>query len=392
METEKTNQLYRKYLANTLTLAERKQWEDLLANVASEEAIQLCMDADYEGLSEQELLNLPDKNKQEILGNIFAHPRLFKRPLWIKYTVATAAAIAVVLGIWFYSTYDTNNRLTDSSQYLNAALDLPPGKNTATLTLANGNTILLSDEKTGVILDANKLTYNDGTLVDPTLGTNTKLQSPKELTVSTPRSGTYQVILPDSSKVWLNAASSIHFPSSFKKSKKRVIILEGEAYFEIIKDKNKPFIVKSTDQEITVLGTHFNVNAYPDEKVVRTSLLEGSVKISTSIDPDAVTILKPSEQAINSGGIVNVKQVDVNEVISWKNGDFIFNDEPLESIMRKIARWYDVEVIYDANVRKNITLGGYVSRSRNISAILERMERTGKVKFKIEGRKIQVLN
>jgi len=253
--------------------------------------------------------------------------------------------------------------------------DIAPGKNTATLTLASGKVINLDTNRTSVIVSDSVKTVT-------------------ALTAATPRGGTYQFTLPDGSKVWLNADSKLEFPSRFNGSE-RNISLSGEAYFEIAKDKAHPFIVRTKNQEVTVLGTHFNISSYADEALTTTTLAEGSVKVSAfdSATGRQVAVLKPNQQAIqNPTGGMQVRQVDVSEALAWKNGEFVFDDEPLESIMRKVARWYDVDVVYEANAPKDVTLGGYVSRTRNISVVLEQMERTGKVKFKIAGRTVHVQN
>jgi ferric-dicitrate binding protein FerR (iron transport regulator) len=242
------------------------------------------------------------------------------------------------------------------------------------------------------------------------------------LTAATPRGGTYQITLPDGTKVWLNAASSLKFPASFGSLKTRSVELTGEGYFEVAKDKAHPFIVATAKQEVQVLGTHFNINAYNDEGSTKTTLLEGSVSVSslplysssrgkrsderplghaTSRDlsyrrddgggRDDV-VLKPNQESVlTNNAQIRVTDVTAEDAVAWKNGDFVFRGEALESVMRKVARWYDVEVVYADDVPRDVVIGGYVSRSRNISVVLERMAKTGRIKFKIEGKKITVM-
>ncbi|MDR6784323.1 transmembrane sensor [Pedobacter africanus] len=333
-----------------------------------------------EQLTDQEYLHIQDE-MWSVIGQQTA-PK--KSRLWTKLSVAIAAAVAaIVLGIWFYNApHPEGSEATRA--LLNYANDIAPGKNTATLTLANGKTITLSDAKNGVAVDGSKLVYNDGTAVT---AASPKIDSTIMLTAATPRGGTYQIILPDGSKVWLNAASSLKFPSIFNKGTSRKVRLTGEAYFEIAKDKTRPFIVATDKQEVEVLGTHFNVNSYADEPIAKTTLLEGSVKISAF---NAAEILKPGEQASLKGNRINVENVDTEAAIAWKNGNFVFDDEDLESIMRKIARWYDMEVYYQDKPQKPSSLG-ILSRSKNLSALLKILESSGEVHFKVEGRRIIVM-
>ncbi len=327
---------------------------------------------------------------------------------------AIAASIVLVCGagFYFYQSHYNRSLVHDyADEYgLNnlKANDIAPGKNTATLTLANGKTINLSALKTGIVIQNTGLTYADGSVVKPGNGVvpnDTQLrQSPRAgelLNLSTPRGGQYQVVLPDKSTVWLNAESSIKFPATFAGLDNRVVQLTGEAYFEVSKDKQHPFMVKTAKQDVTVLGTHFNINSYANEPEVKTTLLEGAVRVRLASfaalqkerapQPAEQVILKPGEQATLSGKTLKVGPADIQADLAWKKGDFVFNDEPLENIMRQVARWYNVDVTYATGAPKNLLIGGVVSRSRPISAILERIQGTGKINFKIEGRQITVL-
>jgi len=207
-------------------------------------------------------------------------------------------------------------------------------------------------------------------------------------TISTPVGGQYTVVLPDGSKVWLNAASSLKFPTAFTGTERRVE-LTGEGYFEVAKNKHMPFKVNFNREEVEVLGTHFNISAYPDEAVTRTTLLEGSVRISKN---NIKKILVPGQQAISSmqtGGF-NIAEVNTDEAIAWKNGLFLFHNENIRSIMKKIARWYNVDVNYQGSFT-NQEYGGRISQSKNLSEILKNLELTGTIHFKIEGRRVTVM-
>ena len=358
-------------------------------------------------------------------------------PLWMA---SAAAVAAIVFGVWFFnSERGVLKQVQDDVAYKN---DIKPGKNTATLTLANGKTIALSDAKTGVVIDASRITYSDNTVIstehsderslnntngkDPSVvGMTGKVQMTGKMqmtgkvqmtSVSTPRGGTYQVILPDGTKVWLNAASSIKFPSSFAGLKQRKVVLTGEAYFEVSKNKIQPFVVSSKNQDVTVLGTHFNINSYEDEGSVKTTLLEGSVSVSSSRQSVATrdlssggkdlsvlrddgeertggtVLLKPNQQStLTQQGGIKVADVDPSDAVSWKNGEFVFSSEDIPTIMRKIARWYDVAVEYKGDVSKK-RFTGTVSRYANVSEVLQTLELTKGISFKIDGRKIIVSN
>jgi len=191
--------------------------------------------------------------------------------------------------------------------------------------------------------------------------------------------------VPDNSKVWLNAASSLKYPSNFAALKERKVELTGEAYFEIAKDKVHPFIVQSGTQAVKVLGTHFNINSYADEPAIRTTLVEGSVSINDK------TILKPDQQAIASSDGVKVISVNASVYINWKDGIFIFKNENLKSVMRKIARWYDVQVEYRGVEDKSKTYSGSVSKYTDISNVLKVLQDSEGINFTIEGKKLTVL-
>ena len=292
----------------------------------------------------------------------------------IIWPLAMAASIALATGVLFYFGKPNTHQIASHH-----TRDIPPGGNHAKLTLANGKTIRLSDTKKAIVINANKFTYNDGSIVTESNST------PGIQTVSTPRGGQYQVILPDGSKVWLNAATTLRFPQSFAGLADRQVELSGEAYFEVAKDKMHPFIVKTQLQRLQVIGTHFNISAYADENMIRSTLLEGSIRINNA------TLLKPGEQADNTGSAIRVTPVDTDYAVAWKNGEFMFRKESLESILRKVARWYDVEVIYEDPEEAEKEFGGEISRFTDVSEVLNMLQLTGQVHFRIEGRRIMVL-
>lgn len=305
--------------------------------------------------------------------------------IWVRIAGIAATIAFVALGVYFFNRNTAN---VTKEEYA-IARDVVPGRTGATLTLANGKKIRLSDAVNGELAKEAGVIINksaDGQLVYELAGSGTAAS--KINTLSTAKGETYQVRLPDGSLVYLNAASSLTYSASLMENGKRIVELAGEAYFEIAKDKKHPFIVKTNHQEVEVLGTHFNINCYSNEPETKTTLVEGSVKVSNG---KSSNLLKPNQQSISNDHGIQVKNVNAEDEISWKDGMFLFQDETLASIMRRISRWYDVDVVFAADVDKNQLFGGGVSRYSNVSVVLEMLESTKSIHFKIEGRRIFVM-
>lgn len=266
-----------------------------------------------------------------------------------------------------------------------------PGGNKAYLTMADGTVISLNDAKNGNLsAQAGTEIYKlkDGVVAYNSTGHGASSSEIAWNTIHIPRGGQYQVILADGTKVWLNSASSLRFPAAFTGAE-RTVELSGEGYFEVADNAAKPFKVNVSGMEVQVLGTHFNVMAYNDEPVIKTTLLEGSVKLHKA---DSEALLKPGEQGVlhtAQQAAFAVRRVEVEDAIAWKNGLFVFNNEEIETIMKRIARWYDVEVVFPA-AYKTRKFGGTISRFENVTEVLKTLELTGTVHFKTEGRKIVV--
>jgi len=273
--------------------------------------------------------------------------------------------------------------------------DIAPGGNKAILTLADGSKIALTDAGNGKIASQNgiqitksakgQLIYTIKASGDPNAASGTAQQAAFN-TIETPKGGQFQVILPDGSKVWLNAFSSLKFPVNFSALKERRVELKGEAYFEVVHNQALPFRVITDKQEVEDLGTRFNVNAYADEASTKTSLLQGKVRITAG---EKNVLLAPGQQATVSNNI-KVSEINPEEVIAWKNGYFNFDDEKLENIMRSVARWYNVDVVFEDESLKNETFGAITTRFSNISTLLKIMEQTGDARFRIEGSTIKI--
>lgn len=263
-----------------------------------------------------------------------------------------------------------------------------PGGNKALLTLANGDKIILDNAKNGVVATQAGINIRktaEGRIIYDAAKPDERASALSYNMITTPRGGQYQITLPDGSKVWLNAASSLKFPASFS-GKERVVEVTGEAYFEVEKvtsasGERVPFKVISANQMVEVLGTHFNINAYADEVTINTTLLEGSVKIWQRATQQA-KYLKPGQQA-RVGKDIQVTNVDVRGAVAWKNGYFNFSQENIESIMRKISRWYNVDITYRGNITRENFIGS-ISKFEQVSQVLDMLQLTGSVHFKIE--------
>ncbi|TCD01661.1 FecR family protein [Pedobacter psychroterrae] len=319
------------------------------------------------------------KDQQQVV----AAPKVVR--LWPRIAIAAAVVLMVLGAVWFIN----RNMTSGAKREIEYASDAAPGKEGATLTLANGEKIKLSTAINGELAKEAGVSVSktaDGQLVYVMDGT---AESNNMNTLSTSNGETYRVKLPDGSNVWLNAASSITYRSSLNDNGTRRVKLVGEAYFEIAKDAQHPFVVESAGQEVEVLGTHFNINSYLDEPAISTTLYEGSVSITVA-KAGSKQVLKPGEQALNTNGGLNVQEVNVDNVIDWQAGDFNLEGVAFTVLMRKIARWYDVEVVYEQSVLKDIKIGGWISRDKKLSQVLNFIESSGAVHFKIEDKKVIV--
>lgn len=335
--------------------------------------------------------NAITKSKDEVWTSLTEKTaERFEKPDSRRTYVFKAATWAAVVFLVVSAVYLAGNRQkTTSLTNSTAKNDIVPGGDKAFLTLANGRKISLTDAANGEIAKEAGLSITktaDGQLVY-TVKEDTETSTSLWNTIETPKGGKYQINLPDGTRVWLNAASSLRYPAKFA-GDKRAVTLTGEGYFEVAKNREMPFIVKTAGQEVQVLGTHFNINSYTDEGSVKTTLAEGSVRVIPAAEAEKVT-LKPGEQSELDKKGIQVKKADLEAVLAWKQGDFIFDGEDLKSIMRKVARWYDVEVIYKGAF-DNLKFGGSISRSKNISSVLGIMEETGSVHFDIEGKRVTV--
>lgn len=302
-----------------------------------------------------------------------------------------AAAIVVMLisaGVYYSFQHAAKSPLTAQNK-IAVKHDVDPGKNRAILTLDNGDKVVLDSARIGTLAKKGNINIKktkDGQLI---YTVESDSNSPANdvvsyNTITTPRGGQYQVILPDGSKVWLNAASSLKFPTAFT-GNQRHVELTGEAYFEVSKNPSKPFTVNVNALNVKVLGTHFNINAYSDEDAIRTTLLEGSVQLTNG---PAISLLKPDQQGIIKGNNIQVVDVDAERSVAWKNGIFEFNRSGIQDIMKQLSRWYDIEVVYTGKMPDDEFVGK-IERNAKLSQVLHILE-LSHVHFKIEDKKIIV--
>lgn len=381
---ERIHYLLQQFTAKTLSEAEREELLILAENstsLLSDEIVKMII------AEEEHAVNVVAEKWNPVLNKILAvdkPSRSPKRILMKRLKWAAAAVVFIVFSITAYLSLQKKKEHVFVS-------DVAPGKNKAILTLADGKKISLSDAMNGDVAKEAGFSITktaDGQLVYNMAGSE-NVNDASLNTISTPNGGEWQIQLPDGSTVWLNAASSIQYSLNIGTAKQRLVKLDGEAYFEVAKNVAHPFIVETDKQSVEVLGTHFNINSYKDERVTKTTLLEGSVRVSHNTTNES-EVLKPGEQSLVSVSGMDVKEVNVDEAIAWKNGYFMFDNERQESILRKVARWYNVEIEYADADAKNVMYYGTVSRFEKISKVLTKLEQTGEVRFDIKGNKVIV--
>jgi len=312
-------------------------------------------------------------------------------------SIAALILLFISTGLYFYS----NREISEPEQFteIDVRNDILPGYNKAILTLADGSKISLDDAANGLLASQGNIaitkTENGQIVYEKNNVDKSKFISHRSAinTIQTPKGGKYQIRLPDGSKVWLNSASTLIYPTTFAGNERKVQ-LKGEAYFEIAPNKNVPFRVESDNQIVEVLGTHFNINSYDDEDYVKTTLLEGSVKVILSSNPNEISktkLLKPGEQSLtkSSQSGIRIENADTEKAVAWKNGYFKFRNTPIKEIMREIERWYDVELVYEGKIPSD-EFTGFISNDVKISAVLKIMEESGGVKFSVKGKKLKV--
>ena len=409
-KNEKLHFLFNLYITEKIDAEQERELMNLIAGSESDDEIKSIIKDCFDNLPEKFRMN--EQSADLIFENICRKRSVVS--LWTRKSrgekifravTASAAVVLIALSVFIFREPDkveVINQIVEIEKPVEKPLyknDVRPGGNKAILTLADGRKIVLDNASEGKLgeqgsaiitkLDSGSVAYNIAALDNP--------ESGKVMfnTITTPRGGKFTVTLPDGTTVWLNASTTLKFPTNFS-GKERRVDLTGEAYFEVAQNIEKPFIVIAASSRIKVCGTHFNVMAYPEDNESRTTLLEGIVEVSSSKlakagAENSVVTLAPGQQAsMSTGSEIIVKEADTEEVIAWKNGLFIFKNEGIESIMQKISRWYGVEIVYDADFTPT-TFTGKISRSENISGVLRMLELTEVVSFKITGKTISVM-
>lgn len=340
-----------------------------------------------DNLTEDERLSDMQEIHSHLISEINRKPKPAHK-LWPFIIAAASVLIFLSIGGYFLLKKQGDQQLVKIRTH-----DIPPGNYKAILTLTNGKQIVLSNFQNGKFLQQGKVSISksqDGHIIYQAPENSEATNKLVYNTITTPPGGEYRVTLADGTNVWLNSASSITYPTIFN-NKDRTVQITGEAYFEVAHNAAKPFRVKSNGQTVEVLGTHFNINSYADERVIKTTLLEGSVKLTTS---DHVVVLLPGKQSQvsftgNSKGIFKgIQNVDTDECIAWKNGFFQFDKADIKTVMRQIARWYDVDISYEGKINNRV-FSGSIYKNLSASKALQLLSFTD-VHFTIDGRKIIV--
>ncbi|WP_025146547.1 FecR family protein [Pedobacter jeongneungensis] len=345
------------------------------------------LDRWYQDKSPKGIFPDPEELLQDEIRSLRKLDAYLSRPkrvlLWPR---LVAAAVLLLL---LLATYLISNRVKPANENQFLAHDVQPAKDAATLTLADGKKLVLKG-------GAPKLLAKQGqTRVSTTAAGELIYQQAADQstrgqdfnTLATPRGGQFQLVLSDGTHVWLNAASSLRYPAAFS-AQNRTVELTGEAYFEVAHDSARPFRIISKGQRVDVLGTHFNIQAYQDESFIKTTLVQGSVRVTRLLDGQAEQI-SPGQALLFEGSRFAVSNADLREALSWKEGYFRFKDEKLESVMKQISRWYnvDIELLGDVGT---IALTGKISRNKNISQVLKMLEQTGLAHFELTERRVLV--
>ncbi|WP_316748682.1 FecR domain-containing protein [Pedobacter gandavensis] len=388
-------QLFKGYISGSLTPEEQQAFYRMADQEVFQEELSKLVDEEMNAGRNQTYILEPSE-KQEILHYIFQtaentgnaparpeYPLSAGYPVWKKIAIAASLFFTLGTGIYFYSRHSVDQ------QQLVYLKHMKPGENSATLTLGDGSRIRLNDAGQGQLAEQAGVTIIKSENGALTYKTSPKAGKRMMNTLSTSRGEQFKVILPDGTNVWLNAASSIRYPTTFADAKSRKVSLKGEAYFEVTKDKSHPFVVETNLQEVEVLGTHFNISSYPEEALVKTTLLEGLVKVTPSTTKRA-ELLKPGYQAQVGANGVNIKAVNTETAVDWINGKFIFENETLASILTKISRWYNISIEYQNESLKQVTFTGTLSRYDQVDKVLSKLEHTEEVKFKVSEGKITV--
>lgn len=404
MNQNRLEELLRLFVDGEISREEYGQLFDYIGSNPDDEELNIAIDSVFRNAKTFSSLKIEDR--EQIFQNIIRNKHFvidsydqaeinpkYSYRFWYQPGIAASIIILFTIGFYFFSNRTTVQKVAIKIVEPKVEV-IAPGDDRAILTLSDGSKIILEDAKNGILANQAGVSIqktSDGKLLYSfSNSANTVTPQSEESVlynkIETPVGGKYQINLPDGSKVWLNSSSSLRFSALFN-GNTREVELSGEAYFDVSENKSKPFKVITKDQIVEVLGTQFNINSYSDEGSIKTTLIEGSVKI---IYKDKVVLLSPGQQFQPKETLAKVVEADTEEVVAWKDGYFVFKNEDIRSIMRKLSRWYNVEVSYSGNIPE-VGFGGNISRSKDISEVLDVLQLTNAVHFKVEGRRITVM-
>jgi transmembrane sensor len=392
MRNNRLKYLLDNYIAKTISPEEEHELFQLIGLGEYDEEIKKYMsgvwNVEYsELLTKQQSERILNAVFGQETANIVTRRKASKRKLiWVA---ASILLVVTSAGLFLWLQKSSSTPTLSNSGTNQPVNDVMPGTSGAILKLDDGSSIVLDSAANGnlaqqgntlVVKSGAAISYvNDKALVEQQMHYNT---------VETPTGRQFQLVLEDGTKVWLNAASSIRFPVAFI-GKQRIVEITGEAYLEVAKNKQKPFQVMCDGSVVEVLGTHFNINAYADEESINTTLLEGSVKVLKGLNQKTI---KPGEQAQvrSDGNVRTTANVNIDEVVAWKENRFLFDNTDVKKLMRQLSRWYSVDIQFKGDLDESLTFNGTIPRSATLATVLKMLESTGDVKFSIEGKKIVV--
>ena len=402
MPSTRLDYLFKKYFEKTATPEEAAEFMRLADKEEHAEQIRALMEEGWVGLGQEPPVFGADQSEamlQAVLGRDATETPIvpLRRMPWRRVAAAAVLAGGLGWGAWWWAHLSTPAPLPPQvakTEKKPLKEEVIAGGNKAVLILDNGSAVTLDSARTGLLttqgatqvvkLGGGRLAYNGG--AGGTAKNGTAESTILYNTVRTPRGGQYQVTLPDGSRVWLNAATALRFPTAFS-GNSRTVELKGEAYFEIAENKDKPFRVNVGNMMVDVLGTHFNVMAYDDEESIHTTLLTGAVKVEAGA---TAKLLRPGQEArLNlATKDLRIEAADTDQVVAWKNGLFQFDGATLEAVMRQVARWYDVEVRYEGTIPKHFS--GLISRNASLADVLYVLDKAGKTRCTLEGRTVVI--
>jgi len=391
MTEQRIRYLFERYFMDSCTESERLEFLQMIHEGGEDDAIMEVLQDCWNVYAPER--PMPEASGKRVLDNIMRPRRSKILPRTVRMRrMAGVAALLLLLVVSGYLLrgYFPGTKKTGGMPVAKAVVhDVAPGGNRAILTLADGKTIVLDSVANGKLAQqggVKVIKMQDGRLGYE--GAGAKEEEVRYNTISTPFGGKYQVVLTDGTKVWLNAASTLVFPTVFKGGT-REVSLKGEGYFEVARNASMPFVVKVGDMRVDVLGTSFNIMAYEDEAAVRTTLLEGAVRVGAGGVSRALEI---GEQGVldKRGAMEVIHDADVEQAVAWKNGLLQFHSADMAVIMRQMARWYNVQVVYASEDIRNESFSGSIPSSENISQVLKMLELTGTVHFDVTGQIITV--